>query len=155
MTSKINFGKIRQDYFPLGGGLDLVTPSIAIEPGKVIDSQNYEMAIGGGYRHLETGHRFSAVAELPARTTVSCQLNQFDQADLILWQARHMADEWRGSLKTHLRFGSVATELRCVAQTESAALLLLGCESAAHPLVEQLGTDLPCAILGIPPAASS
>lgn len=116
----------------------------------------YPSAIGSGYRHLETGHRStSAVAELPARTTVSCQLNQFDQADLILWQARHMADEWRGSLKTHLRFGSVATELRRVVQAESAALLLLGCESAAHPLVKQLGTDSPCAILGIPPATSS
>lgn len=115
----------------------------------------YPSTIGNGYRHVETGHRSSsAVAELPLRST-SCQLNQFDQADLILWQARHMADEWRGSLKTHLRFGSVAAELRCVAQAESAELLLLGCDSAAHPLVQQLATDFPCAILGIPPAAST
>lgn len=114
----------------------------------------YPSASGSGYHHVETGHRsHSAIAALPARTTLACQLNQFDQADLILWQARHMADEWRGSLKTHLRFGSVATELRCVAQAESAALLLLGCESAAHPLVQQLGTGFPYAILGIPPAA--
>jgi hypothetical protein len=114
----------------------------------------YPSAIGNGYRHLETGSRFSsAVAELPMQTTLSCQLNQFDQADLILWQARHMADEWRGSLKTHLRFGSVATELRRVAQAESAELLLLGCDSADHLLVQQLAADFPCAILGIPPAA--
>jgi hypothetical protein len=113
----------------------------------------YPSAIGNGYHHAETGHRSSsAVAELPIRST-SCQLNQFDQADLILWQARHMADEWRGSLKTHLRFGSVATELRRVAQAESAELLLLGCDSAAHPLVQQLATDFPCAVLGIPATA--
>ncbi|PSB28461.1 universal stress family protein [Stenomitos frigidus ULC18] len=116
------------------------------------DQMLYPSAIGNGYRHVETGHRStSAVAELPIRST-SCQLNQFDQADLILWQARHMADEWRGSLKTHLRFGSVATELRRVAQAESAELLLLGCDAATHPLVEQLAIDFPCAVLGIPPA---
>ncbi|XHX77570.1 MAG: universal stress protein [Stenomitos frigidus ULC029] len=121
-----------------------------------IDQALYPSAIGRGYRHTETGHRsYGAVAELPARATAACQLNQFDQADLILWQARHMADEWRGSLKTHLRFGSVATELRCVAQAESAALLLLGCESATHPLVQQLGSGFPYAILGIPPAPST
>ena len=116
------------------------------------DHMLYPSAIGNGYRHLETGHRASsAVAELPIRSSTSCQLNQFDQADLILWQARHMADEWRGSLKTHLRFGSVATELRRVAQAESAELLLLGCDSADHPLVQQLAADFPCAVLGIPP----
>ncbi|MBW4579915.1 MAG: universal stress protein [Tildeniella nuda ZEHNDER 1965/U140] len=115
----------------------------------------YASAIGNGYRYIETGHRStSAVAEPPVRPP-SCQLNQFDQADLILWQARHMADEWRGSLKTHLRFGSVAVELRRVAQAESAELLLLGCDSSSHPLVQQLATDFPCAILGIPPAAST
>ena len=126
----------------------------------------YPSAIGNGYRHVETGHRSksavasnsavaanSAVAELPIRSSTSCQLNQFDQADLILWQARHMADEWRGSLKTHLRFGSVASELRRVAQAESAELLMLGCDSATHPLVQQLEADFPCAVLGIPPAA--
>jgi len=116
----------------------------------------YPSAIGRGYRHAETRNRaYGAVAELPVRATAACQLNQFDQADLILWQARHMADEWRGSLKTHLRFGSVAAELRCVAQAESAALLLLGCESAVHPLVEQLGSGFPYAILGIPPAIAT
>lgn len=124
---------------------------LAVQTGS--EQMLYPSAIGNGYRHVETGHRSnSAVAELPVRS-LSCQLNQFDQADLILWQARHMADEWRGSLKTHLRFGSVAAELRCVAQAESAELLLLGCHSAAHPLVRQLAVDFPCAILGIPPAA--
>ncbi len=79
------------------------------------------------------------------------QMDQFDHADRILWQARQMADEWRGSLKTHLRFGRVAQELRRVVNAESASLLLLGCTSADNPMVEQLGLAFPCAVLGIPP----
>jgi hypothetical protein len=78
------------------------------------------------------------------------QIHQFEQADRILWQARSLANEWRGSLETHLRFGSVATELRHVASQQSATVLILGCESADHPIVEALGEDLPCAVLGIP-----
>jgi nucleotide-binding universal stress UspA family protein len=78
------------------------------------------------------------------------QIHQFEQADRILWQARNLANEWRGSLETHLRFGSVAPELRDVACKESATVLVVGCESATHPIVEALGDDLPCPVLGIP-----
>lgn len=57
MATQINFAKVRQDYYPLGGGLDLVTQAIALHPGKVIDSQNYEPDIGGGYRRIDGNER--------------------------------------------------------------------------------------------------
>ena len=50
--------KVAQEYYPLSGGLDLLTPAIAIESGKVIDSQNYEPEIAGGYRRIDGYERY-------------------------------------------------------------------------------------------------
>ena len=73
-----------------------------------------------------------------------------DNADRILWQARCLASEWRGSLDAHLRIGQVATELSQVATELNAEVILVGCQASQHALVKQLAPQTPCSVLGVP-----
>lgn len=90
------------------------------------------------------------------RQTVNCvdaraaQIQSFDEADRVLWQARSFAMEWRGSLNTHLRFGNPALELSKVVQQEQASLMIVGCHSVEHPLVQKLEGYCDCPVIGIP-----
>lgn len=49
-------------FFPLKGGLDLVTPHIEISSGKLYDSKNYEPQISGGYRRIDGYERYDGQA---------------------------------------------------------------------------------------------
>jgi len=80
----------------------------------------------------------------------SFQTDVFEQAERIFQQACSLADEWGGNLKTHLRCGSVSCELREFVEIEATDLLFLGCSSVNHPVIQKLGSDFPCPVLGIP-----
>ncbi|MTJ48907.1 universal stress protein [Dolichospermum sp. UHCC 0259] len=77
-------------------------------------------------------------------------ITSINEADRIIWQAKTLAQEWQGSFKSHLRFGNIAKELKKVVQLESADILFLGCQSSHHPMIETLGKNFPCTVLGIP-----
>ncbi|BAZ09440.1 hypothetical protein NIES4071_12480 [Calothrix sp. NIES-4071] len=77
-------------------------------------------------------------------------LTVLEEADAILCQAQRLAQEWQSNFSCLLRFGSLAQELRQVIDSAGADVLFLGCNSADHPIIQSLGTDLRCAILGIP-----
>jgi len=91
----------------------------------------------------------------PKGTAILPQLEResrtyLQEADRILWEAKTLAEEWQGSFKSHLRFGNIVKELNQVVELETADILFLGCKSINHPLIETLGHNFPCAVLGIP-----
>jgi len=44
---------VQSQAWPLGGGLDLVSPALQMSAGKAILAQNYECAMNGGYRRMD------------------------------------------------------------------------------------------------------
>jgi hypothetical protein len=54
----MRFTRNDQRHYALAGGLDLMTPPIAVQPGRVSDAQNYEPEISGGYRRIDGYERY-------------------------------------------------------------------------------------------------
>lgn len=50
---KITPQPAKTKYFPLRGGMDLVTPPNEIHPGRLVDCYNYEIAPSGGYTPID------------------------------------------------------------------------------------------------------
>ena len=50
--------RVRANYFPLRGGLDLVTPLGQVSPGKASDMRNFEVSVTGNYRRIDGYERF-------------------------------------------------------------------------------------------------
>lgn len=49
-------------HYPLGGGLDLKTPAVAMKPGKLTQSQNVEQKVSGGYGRIKGYAKFDSAA---------------------------------------------------------------------------------------------
>lgn len=60
-----------EKYFPLRGGLDLVTPPYQIEPGKMLDCFRYEIAASGGYKPVDGYERVDGHG-LPSEAVFQC-----------------------------------------------------------------------------------
>jgi hypothetical protein len=54
--------KVQSQYFPFLGGVDQMTPAIAIPDGALLDCQNYEPEISGGYRRIDGFERYDGHA---------------------------------------------------------------------------------------------
>lgn len=61
-------GKTRTSYFPLGGGLDVVSPALSVLPGFALGMINYEPWYNGGYRRIPGFERMDGRAKPSAGT---------------------------------------------------------------------------------------
>jgi hypothetical protein len=77
-------------------------------------------------------------------------ITQLKQTNKVLWQALNLAKEWQSSFQSHECFGHPSTQLRKIVESVNADILFLGCKSVNHPLIESLGRNFPCAVLGVP-----
>lgn len=57
--------KRRSTYFPFEGGVNIVDPSLALKPGELVASDNFEIDIRGRYRRIDGYERFDG-RELPS-----------------------------------------------------------------------------------------
>lgn len=120
----------RQDITPViyGGGLDLVTPSIQVDPGRLLNVKNYECDLNNGYRQLGGFERVDGLTS-PTRGE---------------WQALQVADT------TGFVIGETAT-----GGTSGATGVILLVSSATLYLVAVVGTFVDTEAITSPSASST
>lgn len=59
----VKMPQVLTDYFPLKGGLNLVTPPLSLPDGSCRDALNFEVDIDGGYRRVAGYERFCGMFE--------------------------------------------------------------------------------------------
>lgn len=69
MRSKpLNMPPTKYKFFPFNGGLDLVTPPVAMSNGSLRSASNVEIGVNGGYSRLGGYERYSGMAKPSAAT---------------------------------------------------------------------------------------
>lgn len=58
MNAPLRLPKVEYDLLRLEGGLDLLTPSLALAPGYVRDAQNFEVSVNSGYTRIPGYERY-------------------------------------------------------------------------------------------------
>lgn len=52
------YGTTKTKYFALGGGLDVTSPALSVDPGRLLADVNFEPWFQGGYRRIDGYERF-------------------------------------------------------------------------------------------------
>ena len=72
-------------YYPLGGGLDVVTPVQSMNPGRVIACSNIEPWFNGGYRRIDGFERFDGQPKPSEQNFIGFEVSAVE--DLVIGQA--------------------------------------------------------------------
>ena len=71
----------REPYnIPLGGGLDLATPALRINPGRLIGVKNYEPVVTGGHARMQGYESFDGQ---PSPSEATYSILNFDAGGLV------------------------------------------------------------------------
>jgi len=60
--------RFQSTYFPFEGGVNMVDPSLSLEPGELVAADNFEIDIRGRYRRIDGYERFDGQT-LPSQIT--------------------------------------------------------------------------------------
>ena len=64
----INPSRLQSTYFAFEGGVNMVDPSLSLEPGELVAADNFEIDIRGRYRRIDGYERFDGQT-LPSEIT--------------------------------------------------------------------------------------